>query len=70
MLQRQGIFEKNLVPRVINKLSSSEFMLNLGLFLERSVILVNFQFSLIYLNKEYFLVCSGVQGIKPSIILI
>lgn len=57
---KQGIFERNLVPSVISELSSSEFTLNLGLFLEGSVILLNFKFSLISLSEEYFLVCSGV----------
>lgn len=43
---KQGIFERNLVPSVISELSSSEFTLNLGLFLERRIILLNLKFSL------------------------
>lgn len=44
---KQGISEKNLVRSVISELSSSEFMLNLESFLERSIILLNFKFSLV-----------------------
>lgn len=43
---KQGIFERNLVSSVVSELSSSEFTLNLGLFLERRIILLNLKFSL------------------------